>query len=392
MGEQLYTRGEELHHRASKKTSVSVPRLLWFYALWVALAGISAGLGHSFIESGSALFLLGGIASTNFFFLSVSRTEALTPAFSRLLALYQTIMGIAWASAYCYFSLGAGDIVLGIYMTLMLYSVSHLDTRTTVKLCSGVLASYVLVTTLKAFAQPSASYPLADSFRFLVLLAICGWVWMFSHRLRDLRNQLQDRNEELQGVVDKVTRIAEEDHLTKSYNRRYIMDVLSRERSTADRSGNTFAVLLFDLDHFKAINDRFGHLVGDQILSDFAARVKRELRGMDTVNSTDHQRAFGRYGGEEFLAVLPETDLLGAQRCADRIRQLIDEHAFRDNYHVTVSVGVAQYQLGETIPQLLGRTDKALYRAKKDGRNLVRCSERPQDKTSNTVPRLRVLK
>ncbi len=217
---------------------------------------------------------------------------------------------------------------------------------------------------------------------------------MFARQLRELRNQLQYRNEELQNVVERVTRIAEQDHLTKSYNRRYIMDVLARERSMADRSGETFSVLLFDLDHFKRINDRYGHLVGDQLLTDFANRVKEDLRGMDAMNPTGHQgkQAFGRYGGEEFIAVLPGADLLGAQRCADRIRGHIAEQPFREECRITVSVGVAQYRLGETVPQLLTRADQALYQAKREGRNRVRCSERPVEKSSPTVPRLRILK
>jgi len=151
-------------------------------------------------------------------------------------------------------------------------------------------------------------------------------------------------------------------------------------------------VLLFDLDHFKTVNDRFGHLVGDQILTDFASRVKHELRGMDTVNTTEHKKSFGRYGGEEFLAILPCTDAAGAEYCAERIRALIARHEFRDQYNVTVSVGVAEYNLGETVPQLLTRADDALYQAKREGRNRVRCSRPPGLRSTGTQPNLRVLK
>jgi diguanylate cyclase (GGDEF)-like protein len=172
----------------------------------------------------------------------------------------------------------------------------------------------------------------------------------------------------------------------------YIMDVMARERSRSDRSGNAFSLLLFDLDHFKRINDRYGHVVGDQILSDFARSVKSELRGMDSINTTDQKRSFGRYGGEEFIAILPGTDLLGAHRCAERIREIIASQNFRNLYTITTSVGVAEYQRGETVPQLLTRADQALYQAKRDGRNLVRCSERPMEKHSGTKPALRILK
>ena len=371
---------------------IEIPGLIWFYGLWISLAMLSTTLEHSTISESAVLFLLGGITSTNFFFLTVAHTEQKTEGLSQLLANYQTIMGIAWISAYLYFSNGSGELVLGMYMTVLMFAVFHLDTRTLLKLGLATLGSYALIMGIKFGSAPATVMPLQDGVRFLILMAITGWIYIFARRLRDLRFDLQFRNEELQNVVVRITRIAEEDHLTKSYNRRYIMDIIARERSRSDRSGNSFSLLLFDLDHFKRINDRYGHVVGDQILSDFASSVKKELRGMDSINTTEHKRSFGRYGGEEFIAVLPGTDLLGGHRCAERIREVIASQNFRDRYAVTTSVGVAEYQRGETVPQLLTRTDQALYKAKRDGRNLVRCSEKPTEKHSGTKPNLRILK
>jgi diguanylate cyclase (GGDEF)-like protein len=376
---------------------ITIPGLIWYYGLWIVLAMMSAVLGYSSISTNSALFLLGGIASTNFFFLMIAYSEPHTRGLSRLLAHYQAIMAIAWVSAYYYFSTGANDLVLGMYMTLLMFSAIHLNARIVLKLAIGTLSAYLLIFTVSYLSMPVQIKPTQEILRFLVLSAVTGWVYMFACRLRDLRFELQYRNEELQTVVERVTRIAERDYLTKSYNRRYIMDVLARERSRSDRAGNTFSVLLFDLDRFKDINDRFGHLVGDQVLSDFARYVKEELRGMDMLNNTEHKRSFGRYGGEEFIAVLPGTDLRGAEKCAERIRELISSIDFHHGYSLTVSVGVAQHQQRETIPQLLTRTDEALYTAKRSGRNLVRCSEPPvkQERSQtrpDSRPNLRVLK
>jgi diguanylate cyclase (GGDEF)-like protein len=383
-------RGSGLTNQATENPPV--PGLIWFYGIWVGLAAVSAKFGLSEISVAAALFLLGGISSTNFFFILITHSIPPGSSLHQKFATYQTILGVAWTSAYFYFSSGSGDLVLGMYMTVMMFAVFYLNSATLLRLSLGALASYLAVFSLKILTLPAAVYPLDDSIRFLILVALSLWCYMFARQFRDLRHQLQFRNEELQMVLDRVTKIAEEDHLTKSYNRRYIMDVLARERSLADRAGKTFSVLLFDIDHFKRINDRYGHLVGDQILTDFARQVKAELRGMDTVNPTDHKRSFGRYGGEEFIAVLPDTDLLGAKNCADRIRTIIAEYSFRDNYSITVSAGVAEYQLGETIPQLLTRTDQALYQAKRDGRNRVRCSERLIEPSGHTVPKLRILK
>ncbi len=369
-----------------------VPGLMWFYVLWLGLAALSAALGHSTISRGGSLFLLGGIASTNFFFASIIHSEPRSKGLKHLLAMYQTIMAVAWISAYFYFSHGASDLVLGMYMTALMFAMFRLNTRKVLKLGIAASLGYIFIVAVKMLSVGAPVVPLADVIRFLVLIAVIGWVYMFARQLRELRYSLQFRNEELQTVVERVTRIAEVDHLTKSFNRRHIMEVLARERSRANRSGSIFSILLFDLDHFKSINDRHGHLIGDQILSDFANRVKGELRGMDTVNATEHKRSFGRYGGEEFIAVLPGTDLIGAEHCADRIREIIADQRFRDRYHVTVSAGVAEYRLGETVPELLTRADQALYKAKRDGRNCVRASKRDWAGDSGTVPNLRILR
>lgn len=381
--------------------NITIPGLIWYYGLWIVLAMMSAVLGYSSISTNSTLFLLGGIASTNFFFLMITYAEPHTRGLSRLLACYQSIMAITWVSAYYYFSSGATDLVLGMYMTLLMFAAIHLNARSVLKLAIATLAAYLLIFTVSYLSMPVQIDPTQEILRLLILSAVIGWIYMFACRLRDLRFELQYRNEELQSVVERVTRIAEQDYLTKSYNRRYIMDVLARERSRSDRSHNTFSVLLFDLDHFKDVNDRFGHIVGDQVLSNFARHVKEELRGMDMMNDIGHQRSFGRYGGEEFIAVLPGSNLRGAEKCAERIRKLIASIDFHDGYSLTVSVGVAQYQQRETIPQLLTRTDEALYSAKRDGRNLVRCSkppvaqEQPRSRPNsrpNSPPNLRVLK
>jgi len=375
------------------QNSMAIPEFSWFYALWAGLALLSELAGYTHTSPGGGLVLLGGICSTSFFFLSVSRHGSKTPEFTRLLACYQAIMAIAWTGAYYYFSKGAGDLALGMYFTVLMFAVVYLDKSALFKLCAATLLSYLLIFMLQMLTLPAEQSPVADSIRFLILAITVGWCYLYSRGLRDLRHELQFRNEELQGIVSRVTKIAEQDHLTKSYNRRYIMDVLSRERAFADRTGRQFSVLLFDIDHFKNINDRYGHLIGDQILTDFARQVKTELRGMDTVNATDHKLSFGRYGGEEFIAVLPYTGIKGAEHCAERVREVIANHAFVDQYRVTVSVGVAEYQLGETVPQLLTRADQALYQAKRDGRNLVRCSKyHSESGPDNTIPRLRILK
>ncbi len=371
-----------------------MPDLIWFYGLWSAVACVSVTLGHSTLSNSASLFLLGGITLTSFFFVLIPKSDTYDKSLADFLATAQTILGIAWISAFFYFSSGAGELVLGMYMTVLMFAVFHVDRKMLLKLVAGSLASYLFVIAVQLVSAPALVLPLQDSLRFLILAGIAGWACMFRRQLSELRNRLQDRNEELQRLVDKVSKIAAVDDLTKSFNRRHIMEVLTRERARATRQGHVFSVLLFDIDNFKHINDQYGHLVGDQVLQDFAQRVKKELRGIDTLNPTDHKRSFGRYGGEEFIAVLPNSALQGAERVAERVRRIIYEQAFRKIYTISVSVGVAQYQQGETIPQLLTRTDDALYQAKSDGRNLVRCSVfdySDEDEEKKKPPTLRIL-
>jgi diguanylate cyclase (GGDEF)-like protein len=127
---------------------------------------------------------------------------------------------------------------------------------------------------------------------------------------------------------------------------------------------------MLDLDHFKKINDRFGHLCGDAVLAHVGQRMKAVLRGSDTKC---------RYGGEEFLVVLPDTPLAGARRVAELLRNDLEQHPVRWNEQtviVTASFGIAEMTAADdTTNVLIGRADAALYRAKQDGRNCVRTAK-----------------
>lgn len=379
----------------TSRVSRSAPDLTIFYGLWSTIAWVSVALGHSMLTHTEGLFLLGGISLSNLFFILIQQSKLYAEDQAGLLATAQTAIGLAWISAFFYFSTGAGELVLGMYMNVLMFAVIHVDRKTLLKLAAGALASYLFVIAVQLVSAPAVISPLHDSVRFIILLGIVGWAYLLHKKFSALRNRLQDRNEELQRLVDKVSKAAAVDELTKSFNRRHLMEILARERARATRQGHGFSVLLFDIDNFKNINDQYGHLVGDQVLQDFAARAKKELRGIDTLNPTDHGRSFGRYGGEEFIAVLPNSDLQGAERVAERVRKIICNRAFREIYTISVSVGVAEYQHKETILQLLERADNALYQAKRDGRNRVRCSEfkyTDPDVEKKKSPALRILK
>lgn len=158
-----------------------------------------------------------------------------------------------------------------------------------------------------------------------------------------------------------LRRSAAYDPLSGLLNRGAVTDRLRREANRAARSGRPLSVLMIDIDHFKSVNDSYGHACGDQIIVEFARRAVSLLRGSD---------GFGRYGGEEFLALLPETDVGIAQQVAERLRFGI---MVRDGEgpSYTVSIGVASLAPAMTVEALLQAADVALYQAKANGRNRV---------------------
>ncbi|HEY7112306.1 MAG TPA: sensor domain-containing diguanylate cyclase [Thermoanaerobaculia bacterium] len=174
------------------------------------------------------------------------------------------------------------------------------------------------------------------------------------------------------------------DGLTGAYNHRHFQETLQRELGRADRQSRTLSVLMLDIDDFKAINDRYGHPVGDAILERIVAEIRSEVRGdMDLV---------ARYGGEEFAVILPETPTEVAVEVAERIRRKIDERLFRppegeDVIRVTVSIGLAAYPNdASNKKELVERADAALYRAKRRGKNAVVMTGRPDDEPMPTLP------
>ena len=178
-------------------------------------------------------------------------------------------------------------------------------------------------------------------------------------RLRRLQAELRDKNAMLE-------RVSTTDAVTGMRTRRYVGEVLSIEVLRATRYRTQLSVAMCDLDHFKRVNDAFGHPAGDAVLAGAGDLIRRTLRATDVA---------GRYGGEEFLLVLPGTDLEGASLLGERVRAAIEAAEFDVGaaapHSVTVSIGVATLASGQSPDALLAAADEALYRAKGDGRNRV---------------------
>jgi len=184
------------------------------------------------------------------------------------------------------------------------------------------------------------------------------------------RSQVRKRRytERLRDNVQMSIEMAITDALTGLFNRRYMESHLGTLVEQAIARGKPLAALVIDIDYFKSINDSYGHDAGDDVLRDFALRIKRSIRGIDLAC---------RYGGEEFVIVMPETDMTVAAMVAERLRRRIAAEPFaidqsKRSVPVTISIGIAGLRGKEdTAAAVLKRADQALYRAKRDGRNRV---------------------
>lgn len=164
----------------------------------------------------------------------------------------------------------------------------------------------------------------------------------------------------------RLEKIATTDMLTGAYNRHFLVDQVTGEIAEARRYGQKIGLLMLDIDHFKHINDQFGHVAGDQVLKDLVTRIQGQLREADTL---------ARWGGEEFLVLLPHCTLDDTLGLAEKLRKLIADSAFPDVRSVQISIGASEYRPRETFIEWLNRADQALYRAKSEGRNTVRTAD-----------------
>lgn len=177
------------------------------------------------------------------------------------------------------------------------------------------------------------------------------------------RKSLEHNLAVLTSAKERIEQISMVDNLTGLSNRMVLDNVITRLISLNRRLGLPFSILLLDLDHFKAINDTFGHPYGDKVLKQFSLILKKNCRTEDVAV---------RYGGEEFLVILQMTKLEKASEIAERIRRITQTQIeLPDGNPVTVSIGTAEYQSGERFEDTLARVDSAVYTAKQEGRNRV---------------------
>ena len=204
-----------------------------------------------------------------------------------------------------------------------------------------------------------------------VLLLALSTVSLLIHQMNQLRRQAQVRQHELAEALDRIRELATHDELTGLINRRRMLELMHTEKHRTVRSGRSFCLAMIDIDHFKRVNDRLGHVAGDEVLGRVAGAIAAGLRETDIV---------ARWGGEEFMVMFTDTDEETAKRVLLRIQASLAQTCVTEadpSLRVTFSAGVGNHLRDETLTRTIDRADRALYAAKAAGRNLVLHAEVP---------------
>lgn len=291
----------------------------------------------------------------------------------------RALQGIAWGSAAVFFHVnGQAGLITDLTVLTVLAAIAATSTvnmAPSYQTLSAFVVSVLSVPVLYYFWLGDARH-VQFAIGLLVMMGVVLRVGYDGYRQfvdgvsklvlnQDISQQLEQRNRQLAETARQLHRLAMHDELTGIYNRRHIVELLERQRQLFNRHGTPCSLALFDIDHFKQVNDRHGHAAGDEVLVAFVQRIQSLLRLED---------AFGRYGGEEFLLVLPETHAAKAQLLAERIRQEVAASPLvilPQSLQVTLSCGIAELRGDEDVDVWLNRADAALYRAKAAGRDRV---------------------
>ena len=286
------------------------------------------------------------------------------------MSLAQIIVGMTWHLFMVIASTDLRPIFIVGYMMPMMFGILALGPAQLFVAGAYAFITYSIVVLSDFYFLPQRIDTVAEVSGLIVLFAMLSWAVLFGSYVSGLRNKLSRRNRELNEALTDIRKLSTRDDLTQAFNRRYMMDALKKEKARCDRGGGTFSVILMDLDHFKSINDQYGHLAGDRVLVTFCDRIRKTLRSMDVMDTLPRSE-LARYGGEEFIILLPETDLAGALKCAERICSVTRKEPIEDLFNITVSAGVASYVRDEPVEALLQRADQGLYQAKDEGRDRV---------------------
>lgn len=273
------------------------------------------------------------------------------------------VLGLSYVSVGVYMIPENRDLSLLFYLTAIPYGVFQLNWQRFLFLAFYAIASYLLAI-YGLYQKSPMQWSWVQELTLALGLFFCLLFFVvLGKEVTVLRQRYVRRTEELKVALKQIEELAITDELTGLYNRRYLHSALASQRAIALREEMTFVLVFVDIDHFKVINDRYGHAVGDEVLVELAHLLRASVREMDLV---------ARFGGEEFVILLRDMTVDMAVLRMERIRKKVEGQRFAAlNLPLTISAGLTEYRHGEPIDELILRADQLLYQAKEQGRNCV---------------------
>jgi diguanylate cyclase len=279
------------------------------------------------------------------------------------LTLPQMLIGFICAvTAYAMAGHSRGA-VFPILMVILMFGMYSLPPHEVRRASLLAVAMFGVTMGVMAWLDPHVYEPTVEIAHFVMIAVMLPAVSMLAGQLSRLREKLRRQKAELTDALTRIQDLATRDELTGLANRRHMQQLTELERQRGMRSGHSFCLAVIDIDHFKRINDTHGHPVGDRVLRNFAREALATIRGSDVL---------GRWGGEEFLLMMPNTRAnlarLGVERLRLRAEGLqLDVEGQPVSF--TLSAGVVEHLAGESVADAIARADRALYSAKQQGRN-----------------------
>ena len=342
---------------------------MWTPTLALAIYSVFAVLQHAevllgFIDARSSAWLTGyNLAGTLVFYFLIRSGWSERMSSDPSLMFLQIMHGVV-ATVWSYAITGpARGAVLAILVLLLAFGMFGLSVRQARRLAVGSGVALAATMAWKCQTDP-LRYPLwveavHMGFAVIVLLGVSA----LSVRMGALRGYLQVQKRELEASLERIRLLATQDELTGLVNRRHMLALLRAEQARHMRTAQPLSLILLDLDYFKRVNDTYGHQAGDAVLKGFADAARGTLRSSDVLS---------RWGGEEFLLMLPDTGEDEAERCMERMRQGLAYVTFTSvapDLKITFSAGLSACRAGESLEAAIERADQALYAAKAQGRN-----------------------
>lgn len=328
--------------------------------LLVCLTYAAGYLDREIVEAGA--WVVGGVFGFFYFWLRSGLNRRMADPSLTLIQIVVATLVIAFLT---YNAPHVRGPFLIIYLVIFMFGIFALSTRQFMLVTVFVLASYAFVIHRLHTDHPGRISIGEDVLQWIALACLLPFFAMLGSHIGSLRSKLRNNYEELQHAMEVIRDMAIHDDLTGLYNRRHFMEMLSAEKSRADRSGQCFGLIMLDIDYFKRINDTHGHQAGDAVIHRVGETIGLSLRAGDFS---------GRFGGEEFILCIDQTGMENTQHCAERLRasiELLRPSELPAGTRVTASLGITEYRRSEALTSTIARADAALYRAKENGRNRV---------------------